>query len=103
MSRENVIKQRRNRELMEQGYTECADCRQLVRPGAMICPNCRKLRPAGTQAIVMLVTVIVLVAAASVYYLMPEDGAYVPPSDVPTVLSASPTGLSVSTATRVIS
>ncbi len=88
---------------MDKGYIECGYCNELVKPNALKCPNCGKWYTSGKQVIAVSLVFIIAVSLVSVYYFYPAggQGAYVPPDDVPAVLSASPTGLSVSIGSKI--
>jgi len=103
MSRPNVKRRREEKEMKEKGYIPCGYCNELVKPSALKCTHCGKWYASGKQALVVSLVLIISLSLVSVYYIFPTDGqgAYVPPSNVPTVLSASPTGMSVSTGSKI--
>jgi hypothetical protein len=103
MARQTSKRRRQENELKEKGYIECAYCSELVNPKALKCEHCGKWYSSGKQVITISLVLIIALCLVSVYYLYPTDGqgAYIPPDDVPTVLSASPTGLSVSTISKI--
>ncbi len=103
MARANVKRRREEKELREHGYVECGYCNELVKPNALKCAHCGKWYTSGKQVIAISLVILIAISLVSVYYLYPADGqgAYVPPDDVPTVLSTAPTGLSVSTSSKI--
>ncbi len=98
MSREKHLQKRRRQELREKGFIPCGYCDEMVSPSALRCEHCGKLYNTGKQLLAVAIALIVALSAVGVYFLYPQEGqgAYVPPEDVPTVLSASPTGSSAS-------
>ncbi|MFO7618462.1 MAG: Ig-like domain-containing protein [Thermoplasmata archaeon] len=94
-------KQRRRKEMAEKGYVECGYCNELVKPKAMRCPHCGKLYSSGKQVLVMLITIATAISLVAVYFLMPGYSGYEPSGENPIVVSAFPTGVSVSTTSSI--
>ncbi len=98
MARANLKRKREEKELKDKGYVECYHCDELVKPSALKCPHCGKWYSSGKQALAVSLVLIIALSLVSVYYFYQDSqGAYDPSSAAPTVLSANPTGLTVST------
>ena len=97
--------QKRKREtnaMLDKGYVPCFYCDELVKPRALKCPECGKWYSSGKQLIAVAVALIIVLSAVGIYYYLPgAQNAYVPPGDIPTVLSATPTGTIVSTSSYI--
>ncbi|MBA3044930.1 MAG: Ig-like domain-containing protein [Candidatus Thermoplasmatota archaeon] len=104
MARGNPKKTLEKKKLLEQGFRECYYCNEPVKPKALRCPHCGKWYSSGKQILAFSLVIIIALSLVSVYYLYPtgEQGAYVPSSEVPAVLSASPIGMSVSTSSKIV-
>ena len=85
--------------LLSKGYTECAACGKMLKPGSRRCPECGSLTISAKRVMVAAaVAAIVFVAAASVYAFYPREEEYVPD---PTVVTANPTGYSTPTSAEI--
>jgi hypothetical protein len=91
MAKRRNKKEHEKRDLLAKGYVECGGCSELSIPGSFRCSSCGKLFPKGKKAIAAAVAVIIVLASVGIYYLIPEEQAYVTPT---TVLSVSPTSSS---------
>ena len=95
-------KAREKKKLLEQGYKECFYCDKLVKPKALKCPHCGKWYSSGKQLIAVAVAMIIILSTVGIYTLSGgSQNLYAPPGDIPTVLSAAPTGTTVSTSSYI--
>ncbi len=95
-------KAREKKKLLEEGYKECYYCNKLVKPKAIKCPHCGKWYSSGKQVIAVALAFIIILSTIGAYYLLGDShNIYVPPADLPTVLSTTPTGITVSTSTYI--
>ena len=103
MAKKSQKKKREKKALLDKGYVECFYCDELVKPNALKCSHCGKWYSSGKQIIAVAVAMIIVLSTVGIYYNLPGEpqDAYVPPADIPTVLSATPTGTTVSTSSYI--
>lgn len=99
MSKRRTKADQERKRLVAEGYSECAGCKKMLKPGTRRCPECGALTPSVKRALTAFAVVaLIVVAATAVYIFYPREEAYLPP---PTIVSASPVGYSASTASII--
>lgn len=103
MAKKSQKRRRQEKELLDKGYVECYYCDELVKPKALKCPNCGKWFSTGKQVLAFAIVLIVVLSVVGVYYNLPGEshGGYEPSTEMPTVLSTTPTGTTVSTSSPI--
>jgi hypothetical protein len=99
--REQKVKERKRKELLEKGYVKCYYCKELVKPKAMRCPHCGKWYSSGKQALAFVVVIIVALSALGGYFYMTGGTTEPAPSTLPAVLSNTPSGTAVTTTSKL--
>lgn len=99
MAKRRTRTQQERIKLASEGYSECASCKKMLKPGAMRCPECGALTSSMRRVLTAVIVVAVLiVAGVAAYVFYPREEAYVPP---PTVVAASPVGYSAHTTASI--
>lgn len=103
MSKKKRIKEKKRQRLLKEGYLECYYCDEPVKQSALVCPHCRRWYASGKKLIASVIVAALLISLGGGYYgyyMHPQEEVR-PGISLVSVMSASPTGISVSVSSDI--